>query len=282
MKQLSILLFMLGLNAASNAQKKTTIHLWPQAVPGESASKHAAVQTPDTSNNIVRLTDVTDPILEVFPAPAGKNNGKAVIINPGGGYSILAINHEGYDVAAWLNQLGYNAFVLQYRVPKKEAGALQDAQRAIRIVRSRAAEWKINPDKIGMLGFSAGGSLTARASTLYNTQTYPPVDKLDSASARPDFAVLIYPAYLDNGPNHTLTPELKVDGQTPPTFLFGTADDYFGNSVLVMAAALRNAKVNVEQHLYPSGGHGYGLRTNNVAGKTWPGLLEKWLISLGY
>ncbi|GEP92076.1 Acetyl esterase/lipase [Chitinophaga terrae (ex Kim and Jung 2007)] len=282
MKQLSILLFMLGMNAAANAQQKTTIHLWPQAVPGESASKHAAVQTPDTSNNIVRLTDVTDPILEVFPAPAGKNNGKAVIINPGGGYSILAINHEGYDVAAWLNQLGYNAFVLQYRVPKKEAGALQDAQRAIRIVRSRAAEWKINPDKIGMLGFSAGGSLAARASTLYNTQTYSPVDKLDSASARPDFAVLIYPAYLDNGPNNTLTPELKVDAQTPPTFLFGTADDYFGNSVLVMAAALRKAKVNVEQHLYPSGGHGYGLRANNVAGKTWPALLEKWLISLGY
>lgn len=282
MKQLSILLFMLGMNAAANAQQKTTIHLWPQAVPGESASKHAAVQTPDTSNNIVRLTDVTDPILEVFPAPAGKNNGKAVIINPGGGYSILAINHEGYDVAAWLNQLGYNAFVLQYRVPKKEAGALQDAQRAIRIVRSRAAEWKINPDKIGMLGFSAGGSLAARASTLYNTQTYSPVDKLDSASARPDFAVLIYPAYLDNGPNNTLTPELKVDAQTPPTFLFGTADDYFGNSVLVMAAALRKAKVNVEQHLYPSGGHGYGLRANNVAGKTWPALLEKWLISLGH
>lgn len=282
MKQLSILLFMLGMNAAANAQQKTTIHLWPQAVPGESASKHAAVQTPDTSNNIVRLTDVTDPILEVFPAPAGKNNGKAVIINPGGGYSILAINHEGYDVAAWLNQLGYNAFVLQYRVPKKEAGALQDAQRAIRIVRSRAAEWKINPDKIGMLGFSAGGSLAARASTLYNTQTYSPVDKQDSASARPDFAVLIYPAYLDNGPNNTLTPELKVDAQTPPTFLFGTADDYFGNSVLVMAAALRKAKVNVEQHLYPSGGHGYGLRANNVAGKTWPALLEKWLISLGY
>lgn len=282
MKQLSILVFMLGLNATVNAQQKTTIHLWPNAVPGESTAKHAAVVTPDSSGNIVRLTDVTDPILEVFPAPADKNNGKAIVINPGGGYAILAINHEGYEVAAWLNQLGYTAFVLQYRVPKKEAGALQDAQRAMRIVRSHAAEWKINPDKIGMLGFSAGGSLTARASTLYNTQTYQPVDKADSASARPDFAVLIYPAYLDRGPNNSLTPELQVNNQTPPTFLFATADDPYANSVLVMAGALRNAKVKVEQHLYPTGGHGYGLRTNNVAGKVWPGLLEKWLIATGF
>jgi acetyl esterase/lipase len=282
MKKLSILFIMLGLNAAVYAQKKTTIHLWPGAVPGETEAKHTAVVTPDNSGDIVRLTDVTDPILEVFPAPAGKNNGKGVVICPGGGYAILAINHEGYEIAQWLNSLGYNVFVLQYRVPKKEAGALQDAQRAMRIVRSRAAEWKMDPDKIGMLGFSAGGSLTARAATRYNDETYTPVDKADSASAKPDFAVLIYPAYLDKGENFTLTPELKVDAQTPPMFLFATADDPYGNSVLVMAGALRNAKVKVEQHLYPAGGHGYGLRTNNVAGKTWPSLLEKWLVSTGY
>ncbi|RFS18882.1 alpha/beta hydrolase [Chitinophaga silvatica] len=282
MKQLCTILMMLGLNVVVNAQKKTTIHLWPDTVPDESAAKHAAVVTPDTSNNIVRLTDVTDPILEVFPASSKNRNGKAVVICPGGGYAILAINHEGYEVAEWLNKLGYTAFVLQYRVPKKESGALQDAQRAMRIVRSRAAEWKLDPDKIGMLGFSAGGSLTARASTRYNEPTYTPVDKADSASAKPNFSVLIYPAYLDKGPGNSLTPELLVDAQTPPAFLFATADDPYANSALVMAAALRNAKVNVEQHLYPKGGHGYGLRTNNAAGATWPLLLEKWLVSIGY
>jgi acetyl esterase/lipase len=277
MKQLSILLIMLGINTAISAQQQKAIHVWPGSVPGETAAKHAAAVTADGSNNVTRLTDVTDPVLEVFPAPAGKGNGAAVIICPGGGYSILAINLEGYEIAAWLNKLGYTAFVLQYRVPQKEAGALQDAQRAIRIVRSRAAEWGLQPGKIGMMGFSAGGSLTARASTEYNVNTYTAIDKADALSARPDFGILVYPAYLDKGANKTLTPELKVDAKTPPMFLFATADDPYSNSALVMAGALRDAKVPVEQHLYPKGGHGYGLRSGNPAGETWPSLLEKWL-----
>ncbi|MBO9731222.1 MAG: alpha/beta hydrolase [Chitinophaga sp.] len=276
MKQLCILLTMIGMTTAISAQQQT-IHLWPGTVPEEPAAKQAAKVTPDGSNNITRLTDVTDPLLEVFPAPAANNNGMGVVICPGGGYSILAINLEGYEIAAWFNKLGYTAFVLQYRVPKKEAGALQDAQRAMRVVRSRAAEWNVQPDKIGMLGFSAGGSLTARAATLYNVQTYTPFDKADSLSARPAFGVLIYPAYLDNGSNRTLTPELKPTSQTPPMFIFGTADDFFGNSALVMAGALRDAKAAVELHFYPKGGHGYGLRPGNPAADAWPGLLEKWL-----
>ncbi|MEZ2446053.1 alpha/beta hydrolase [Chitinophaga sp. RCC_12] len=276
MKQIVILLMMLGVNTTISAQQQK-IHLWPAAVPGETAAKQTAKVTPDGSNHVTRLTDVTDPVLEVFPADAANSNGAGVIICPGGGYNILAINLEGYEVAAWLNKLGYTAFVLQYRVPKKEAGALQDAQRAIRLVRSMASEWKLQPDKIGMMGFSAGGSLTARASVQYNVHTYTPVDKADSLSARPAFSALIYPAYLDKGENRSLTPELKLTSETPSMFLFATADDTYGNSALVMAGALRDAKVPVELHFYAKGGHGYGLRNGNPAGEAWPLLMEKWL-----
>lgn len=274
MKHLFFLL-MLGLNTTVIAQHQV-IHLWPGTVPGETATRKEAVVTPDGSNNVTRLTDVTDPVLEVFPAK-GSSNGIGVVICPGGGYSILAINLEGYEIASWLNKLGYTAFVLQYRVPKKEAGALQDAQRAMRLVRSRAAEWKLRPEKTGIMGFSAGGSLSARTATLYNEATYKPVDKADEQSARPAFCALIYPAYLDKGENRSLTPELKVNGNTPPMFLFATADDPYGNSALVMAGAMRDAKAPVELHFYDKGGHGYGLRKGNPAADVWPQLMEKWL-----
>lgn len=265
---------MLSLESFSQQQ---VIHLWPGKVPGEKDAKHPATITPDGSNHVQRLTDVTDPVLTVFK-PAGKNNLHAgVIICPGGGYQILAIDLEGYEIAQWLNSLGITAFVLQYRVPGKEAGALQDVQRAMRLVRSHAAEWNIDAGKIGVLGFSAGGSLSARISTLYGQSWYDPQDAADSASSRPDFTVLIYPAYLDKGPGNSLTPELKVDENTPPMFLFQAADDPYGNSSLVMASALRNAKVPVEFHLYPHGGHGYGLRPGNPSAEAWPGLAAKWL-----
>ncbi|MEC5144482.1 alpha/beta hydrolase [Chitinophaga sp. 212800010-3] len=274
MKHLFFLL-MLGLNTTVIAQHQV-IHLWPGTVPGETAARKEAVVTPDGSNNVTRLTDVTDPVLEVFPAK-GNSNGIGVVVCPGGGYSILAINLEGYEIASWLNKLGYTAFVLQYRVPKKEAGALQDAQRAMRLVRSRAAEWKLRPEKTGIMGFSAGGSLSTRTTTLYNEATYKPVDKADEQSARPAFCALIYPAYLDKGENRSLTPELKVNGSTPPMFLFATADDPYGNSALVMAGAMRDAKAPVELHFYDKGGHGYGLRKGNPAADVWPQLMEKWL-----
>lgn len=272
---LSLSLFAMQTFAQTN--EKDIIHLWPGSVPGETAPKKAAVPTKDTSRGVIRLTDVTDPVMQVFLPEKSKANGAAVVICPGGGYQILAINLEGYEVARWLNEQGYTAFVLQYRVPQKQEGALQDVQRAIRIVRSRAGEWNLQKEQIGVLGFSAGGSLSARASTLYNKKTYTPIDAGDSASARPDFALLIYPAYLDQGPNHTLTPELQVDGHTPPTFLFATADDPYANSALVMAGALREAKVHVELHMYAKGGHGYGLRPDNKAGLAWSLLASHWL-----
>ncbi|MCW3465524.1 alpha/beta hydrolase [Chitinophaga nivalis] len=271
-----IFLMMIGLNTEIQAQQQV-IHLWPGTVPGEVDAKQAAVVTADSSGGVKRLTDITDPVLEVFPAPAKNNTGVGVIVCPGGAYNILAVDLEGYEIAHWLNKLGYTAFVLQYRVPKKREGALQDAQRAIRIVRSRAAEWGLQPENVGMMGFSAGGSLTARAATGYNVHTYTPIDSADMLSARPAFGVLIYPAYLDRAPERRLTPELKPDRYTPPMFLFATADDPYGNSALVMAGALRDANVPAELHFYATGGHGYGLRPGNTAAEAWPVLLAEWL-----
>lgn len=261
----------------SFSQNKDLLHLWPGKVPGESKEKLAPVTAASENDNIIRIAEVTDPAMQVFLPEKSLKNGAAVIVCPGGGYHILAWDLEGTEVAAWLNKNGYAAFVLQYRVPDNKAGALQDVQRAIRIIRRDALKYGVDPEKIGVMGFSAGGSLTARASTLFNKQSYSPVDKADSLSCRPSFSMLIYPAYLDQGPELSLTPELKLSGDMPPIFIFQTSDDQYGNSALVMAQSLRNAKLSVELHLLPVGGHGYGLRPGNLAAETWPVLAEKWL-----
>lgn len=280
MKYIYSILILLFLSLNLFSQNKETIHLWPGKVPGETEAKHPPVQTDNTSGNVKRITDITDPALVVFPADKNNNNGAGMIVCPGGGYSILAIDKEGYEIAEWLNSLGFNAFVLQYRVPKKQEGALQDAQRAIRMVRAKAKNWGMNPDKIGIMGFSAGGSLSARANTMYNVKTYEAADKMDALSCKPNFSMLIYPAYLDKGENRSLTPELEVNAETPPTFIFQTSDDRLANSALVYAQALRDVKVPVELHLLPTGGHGYGMRPGLDAAETWPKLAEKWLRSL--
>jgi len=277
MKQTLIIITMLILSLNGFSQNEEIIYLWPDQVPGEMEAKHTPVKTDNSSGNVTRITDITDPALVIFPASANNNNGAGVIVCPGGGYSILAIDKEGYEVAEWLNTLGFNAFVLQYRVPQKQDGAFQDIQRAIRIIRSKADKWKLNSDKLGVIGFSAGGSLCARASTMNNEKTYPKNDEKDVLSCQPDFALLIYPAYLDKGENRSLTPELEVNKNTPPMFIFGAADDQHSNSALVMTTSLRDKKVPVEFHLLSKGGHGYGLRSGNIAAETWPKLAGKWL-----
>jgi acetyl esterase/lipase len=274
-KSLAILFIMCSFNAFS--QKKELIYLWPGKVPGEIKEKMLPSIDTSKKDGIIRFSEVTNPALEVFLPDPTNNNHSAVVVCPGGGYQILAYDLEGTEIAAWLNKIGFTAFVLQYRIPNKKEGALQDAQRAIRIVRDNSKKWNVSPDKIGIMGFSAGGSLSARASILFNKKTYPPVDKSDSISCRPSFTMLIYPAYLDQGPNLSLTPELVLSKNVPPIFIFQTADDPYGNSALVMATALRNAKLPVEMHLLPEGGHGYGLRPGKVAAATWPLLAEKWL-----
>jgi len=261
----------------ANTQTHDTIYLWPGRVPGGTEAKHDAVQTSNKSGNVTRLTDVSNPAIIVFEPETNIKNGAGVIICPGGGYEILAIDLEGYEIATWLNKLGYTAFVLQYRVPDKQKEALYDIQRAIRLIRSRIPAWDLDADRLGVLGFSAGGSLSARASTRFNLETYSKIDSIDSISSRPDFAVLIYPAYLDQGENRSLTPEILITSNTPPMFIFGTTDDSYGNSSLVMTKALRDNNVAVELHFLQEGGHGYGLRPGNIAAETWPLLLEDWL-----
>jgi acetyl esterase/lipase len=278
MKTLIITLACIGLFMDCYAQDSTVIHLWPGKVPDQSAAKHAAKITSDISEGIIRLTDITDPTITVFSPDPMNNSGVGVLVCPGGGYQILASNSEGYEIAHWLTKEGITAFVLQYRVPHQQKGALQDAQRAMRLIRSLAAEWKIKPHNLGVIGFSAGGSLSARISIEYNHDWYKPVDGADSLSSKPAFTILIYPAYLDLGPNHSLTPELKI-GQykPPPMFIFQTEDDPFGYSALAMAIALKEAEAPVELHIYPKGGHGYGLRTGNPAAEMWPLMAAKWL-----
>jgi len=277
-KVLIILLIMCSINAYS--QKNNLINLWPGKVPGELKEKQPPVIDASENDNILRFSEVTNPALEIFPPDQANKNGSAVIVCPGGGYQILAYDLEGTEIAAWLNKLGFTAFVLQYRIPDKKEGALQDVQRAVRIVRDNSKKWDIDPGKIGVMGFSAGGSLSARASTLFTNKTYSPVDKSDSLPCKPSFTMLIYPAYLDQGPNLSLTPELKLNKEVSPVFIFQTADDPYGNSALVFAGALRNAKLPVELHMLTAGGHGYGLRSGKVAAETWPVLAEKWLKSV--
>lgn len=253
-------------------QATDTIYLWPGNVPGQIAPKHKPVLTDNQSGNVTRITDITNPAIVVFNPAKSIAKNLSVVVCPGGAYKYLGIDKEGYEVAQWLNSLGITAYVLQYRVPDNQIGALQDVQRALRIVMGIDSA-----QVIGVMGFSAGGSLSARAATLFSANSYSPVDKLDSLSCRPDFAALIYPAYLDLGENRTLTPELTITGETPPFFIFGTADDTYGNSSLVITTALRDKKIPVELHFLPAGGHGYGLRKGNVAAEAWPTLLQQWL-----
>jgi acetyl esterase/lipase len=277
MKNIYTIFVLLFLSLGAFSQKNELIYLWPGKVPGELKEKQAPAVDASRKDNVLRYSEVTNPAMEVFLPDPARKNGSAVIVCPGGGYRILAYDLEGTEIAAWLNKLGFTAFVLQYRIPDKMEGALQDVQRAMRIVRDNSQKWDISPEKIGVMGFSAGGSLSARASTLFNKRTYPPVDKSDSLSCRPSFTMLIYPAYLDQGPNLTLTPELELSKDVPPIYIFQTADDPYGNSALVMAGALRNAKLPVELHFLSAGGHGYGLRPGKVAAETWPVLAENWL-----
>ncbi len=270
------------------------IFLWPNGAPGVTAAtgEERDITKPDATatggKSVVRLGDVSKPSITLFPASREKANGAAVIVCPGGGYNILAWDLEGIEICEWLNSIGVSGVLLKYRVPapkegERHAPALMDAQRAIGLVRSRAKEWNIDPARVGVLGFSAGGHLSAALSTNYETRTYPEIDAADKESARPDFCVLIYPAYLTRKEQpEAPSPELKVNAQTPPTFLVQTEDDKtFVESTLYYYLALKRAGVPAELHLYPSGGHGYGLRPSGKNVNTWPQRATDWMRELG-
>ena len=239
---------------------------------------------------VVRIGNVSSPTMTVYSPEPGKANGAAVIVMPGGGYSILAIDLEGTEVCEWFNSIGVTAVLLKYRVPKrvgleKHAAPLQDAQRAVGLVRSRAAAWGIDPKRIGVLGFSAGGHLAAVVSNQHGERTYPVVDDAEKVSCRPDFAVLIYPAYLTvKDKNDAIAPELPVsETNTPPTFIAQTEDDSVRvETGLFYYLALKNAKVPAEMHLYPRGGHGYGLRRTENDVTSWPDRVNDWMKTSGF
>jgi acetyl esterase/lipase len=266
-----------------------TIELWPHGAPGAQTTLAAEADVTTAKDNavtgkpVIRLGNVSKPTLTVY-SPKGKNTGAAVVVFPGGAYHILAIDLEGTEVCDWLNSVDITCVLVKYRVPDsgpypKSAAALQDAQRALGIVRSHAAEWHFDPTRIGVLGFSAGAHLSAALSTHFEKRLYDPVDDADRASCRPDFAVIVYPGYLALAEqNMAPNAEIHVTEQTPPTFIVQTEDDpvHVENST-VYFLALKNAKVPAEMHIYSQGGHGYGLRKSDWPVTQWPKLVETWL-----
>lgn len=270
------------------------IRLWPGAAPGDNGGLGEEADTTKPSDNliagrpVIRTGNVSEPTITVYRPPADRNTGAAVVVCPGGGYHILAMDLEGTEVCEWLNSIGVTGALLKYRVPKREgrppyAAPLQDAQRAIGLVRSHAKEWAIDPERIGALGFSAGGNLCAALSAAIGGRTYPRVDGADDVSCRPDFQLLIYPGDLvKKGGGYEISPEATVSRATPPTFLVMAQDDPVRvENVLGYALALQDVKVPMELHVYPTGGHGYGLRPSRDYVTTWPQRAADWMRSLG-
>src|SRR6267154_822040 len=234
--------------------------------------------------------NVSLPTMTVY-SPKGKNTGVAVVVFPGGGYNCLAIDLEGTEICDWLTSRGITAVLLKYRVPLKKAGpygeappALEDAQRTVGLVRFHAAEWHVDPHKIGVIGFSAGGHMVAAMSTHFDKRSYAAVDAADKGSCRPDFAIACYPGHLWNeDKGFMLNPNVPVSSNTPPTFLLHAEDDHVDDveQSLVYYIALKKAGVLVEMHLYAQGGHAFGLRRTKFPITGWPQLVEAWLKTIG-
>ena len=230
-------------------------------------------------DGILRLTDVSVPTIDFFPAVRHDNSPRpAVLVCPGGGYSILAWNHEGINVAYWLAHCGFSAFLLKYRCPDRRDAALADAARAIRIIRANAEKWRIDAGKIGILGFSAGAHLAARLCTMPDgARPYDDIDETDREPFLPDFQMPIYPAYIYRE-GYACDPDFKITKATPPAFIAQSADDPFGDSSFAYAIALRKAGVPVELHIFPRGSHGYGLlRQGTAPGAELAAAAERWL-----
>ena len=256
------------------------VHLWPESVLGPEAVKSAEKISVHAKGDgkITKITNVTNPTITICKPTKAADTGAAVIVCPGGGYGILAYDLEGTEIVEWLNGLGVTGIILKYRVPRQRDAAFKDAQRAVSIVRSRAAAWKIDPKRIGILGFSAGGHLAARACTNFKKRSYEAVDKHDEAACRPDFAVLIYPAYLGTAALDRAA--LPVATDTPSTFIAIAFNDKFTVGALHYFAALKQATVRSELHVYQFGGHGCGLRKTDANMTTWPQHCARWLRGL--
>lgn len=278
----------------------TQVPLWPGVIPDA-----RPVEGPEVSGTVVDAAGkpklvaglpwvfvdrVSEPTMTVY-SPEGSNTGAAIVVFPGGGYNVLAIDLEGTEICDWLTSQGISCVLLKYRVPGVKTGpyrdcrtALQDAQRTVGLVRFHAAEWQIDPHKIGVLGMSAGGHMVAALSTHFDRRLYPTVDAADKESCRPDFAIALYPGHLAvPAKNFALNPEIRVTSLTPPTFLLHAQDDPVDpvENSLVYYAALRKAGVPAEMHVYVKGGHAFGLRPAESPITRWPALVETWLRAIG-
>jgi len=275
-----------------HASEPLVVKLWPSGAPEKPGVLIEAEKQiePRSEKDVLRVTNVTEPTLTVYrPAPPIPPNGTAVLVCPGGGYGILAIEHEGTQVCEWLNSLGVTAVLLKYRVPVRDKTPgyepLQDAQRAIGIVRQNALQWGINPKRIGILGFSAGGHLSVMASLHANERTYPTDPALDVADATPNFLIPIYPAYLvGKEDTFTLLPAVQVTPAAPPICLVHAHDDNgvtsaSGSALLYME--YKRLKLPAELHIFSSGGHGFGMRKSEKPVAQWPQRVGEWMRTMG-
>jgi len=284
---LAALMAVLMTTGAGLADEPPTMKLWPQGAPGETGDigPEEVLPARDGELPVQRVSNVTEPTITVYRPDSQTNTGTAVVICPGGGYNILAWDKEGTEVAEWLNGLGVTGIVVKYRVPRraeqpKHLAPLQDAQRSVSLVRQHAAEWGIDPQRIGILGFSAGGHLSATAATNWDQRQYAAVDAADEVSCRPDFAVLVYPAYLVEADK--LSPEIRVTSDAPPTFFAHAGNDRIGpENSIALYLALKKAGVPAELHVYADGGHGFGLRDLKLPVSDWPQHCANWMKSRG-
>ena len=268
--------------------KPAALELWPGKIPGETGDPLEEKFTPGEKGP-KRVDSVGKPKVEVYRPSKEKDTGAAIVVAPGGGYRMLAFEHEGTMVADWLTSIGVTCVLLTYRVPQRPGDGenkcpLMDAQRAIRLTRANAAAWGIDPARVGIMGFSAGGHLAANAAANPDRPAYEPQDDADKQSCRPDFAVLIYPGgVLDRQDKEKLSPQMRITKETPPSFLAVATDDKGSAAgTIKLFRALRDAGVSAELHVYAAGGHGFGMRKGELPCATWPLRCEEWMRNRGF
>ena len=284
------------LSPGAKAEEPLVLSVWPGKVPadyGTIGAERVRAPSEAPTKDAKWITNVTKPTITVFRPAEGKNIGAAMVICPGGGYWNLAWDLEGEEVAAWLNTVGMTGIVLKYRVPRRPGqpeplpapGPLLDSQRAVSLVRSKAKEWGIDPNRIGIVGFSAGGHLAVMTATQFDKRAYEAIDEIDKVSCRPDFAVAVYPGYLvpEDEDTDVLAPYIRIPAGTPPIFLVHASDDRESGPQhsVAMYLALKRAGVPSELHVYADGGHGFGVRKSNKPCSTWPERCVAWLRNQG-
>jgi acetyl esterase/lipase len=286
---------------AKGAEKPTVVDVWPGKAPNDAGisgeEKFIELKIDGKPYQVAGkptkwLTNVSKPTLTVYRPAKDKNTGVAMLICPGGGYHNLGWDVEGEEVAAWLNSIGITGIILKYRCPRRAGdvkgepplGPLMDAQRAVSLVRGQAKEWGIDPKKIGMVGFSAGGHLAGATATNFDKRAYDPIDDIDKIGCRPDFAVMLYSGYLKVKDKDEPAPDLRISAQTPPIFLVHASDDTVSSvdHSVIMYLALKRAGVPTELHIYASGGRGFGVRKSDQPCSTWADRCSAWLRSQGF